>query len=412
MRVNPVQKQKPQTFGSASLFNLTSGLESNVLLNKAIFDITGSDIPWVIMANNEEERRERTNRGALSVMMVFISPLVALPFVNRFGMKYVSKLTPKLFDKQYNAVKLSNEYLTSAQKTKEGLEKLAQELKAQKKPVNLDVDDLLKRADNDYDKLRKKIINAKNIVLGFDMLMVSGVFGHIGFYNDWQTHRKTGRHGFSAEFNMADNAVIEQRAKKQEQIKKAKYIGFLSALAASGIVLPLVVRRGLGSSAKTNFIKRHGEIFDYKDAIFMSRWPMALSFVTAHVGVFLASRNASEMKDNAIRSSTAISIFFLGDLLLASLLGQLSDKVLGTKVINRHPKNKSILNGMLPPAKALKALENINDPKTKVIATAIFWFNFISLSILSGFIAPTIINRIIKKDVSADAQKVQTSRGK
>lgn len=407
MRVDYIKDHKKQSFGSASLFNLTAGLESNVLLNKAIFDITGADIPWVIMANNKEERRERTNRSILSVIMVFLSPLIALPFINRFGMRYVSKLTSKLFDKQYNAVKLSNEYLTSAEKTKEGLEILAKELREQKKPVNLDVKDLLKKADGDYDKLRKKIITAKNIVLGFDMLMVSGVFGHIGFYNDWQTHRKTGRHGFSAEFNMADSTVVEQRAKKQEQIKKAKYLGFLSALTASGVVLPLVVKHGLSSGAKTNFIKRHGEIFDYKDAIFMSRWPMALSFVTAHVGVFLASRNTSEMKDNAIRSSTAISIFFLGDLLLASILGQLSDKFLGTKVINRKPKNKNILYGILPPAKALKTLKNINDPKTKAISMTIFWFNFICLSILSGFIAPTIINKIVKKDVDADKAKLK-----
>lgn len=411
MRVNHVQNPKAQSFGSASLFNLTSGLESNVLLNKAIFDITGSDIPWVVMANNKEERRERINRGALSVLMVFISPLVALPFVNRFAMKYVVKLTPKLFHEQYNAVKLSNEWLKSEKETREGLDNLAKELK--EKNINLDIADLVKRAgEGGYESLRKKIISAKNIVLGFDMLMVAGVFGHIGFYNDWQTKRKTGKHGFSAEFEMADNEVVEKRAKKQEQIKKAKYIGFLSALTASGIVLPLVVRHGLSSSSKTNLIKKHGEIFDYKDAIFMSRWPMALSFVTAHVGVFLASRNTSEMKDNAIRSSTAISIFFLGDLLLASILGQLSDKFLGTQVINRTPKNKNILHGILPPAKALKTLKNINDPRTKAISTAIFWFNFIILSILSGFIAPAIINKIVKKDVSADVEKAKISTSK
>lgn len=402
-----------EAFRGITPYSLTAGLESNVLLNKAIFDITGSDIPWVIMANNDEERRERINRGLLSVMMVFISPIVALPFVNRFGMRYVSKLTPKFLHEQYNAVKLSNEFLTDAQKTETGLADLAKELK--KKNINLDIPALLEKAGGSYDNLRKKIINAKSIVLGFDMLMVAGVFGHIGFYNDWQTKRKTGQSGFSAEFEMADKKIVEERAKKQERIKKYKYAGFLTALAASGVALPLAVRHGLITTNKTKFakyIKSRGEIFDYKDAIFMSRWPMAISFITAHIGVFLASRNKSEMKDNAIRSSTAISIFFLGDLLLASILGQLSDKFLNTKVINRTPKNKNFLHGILPPAKRLKMLESIHDPKTKALATAIFWFNFVTLSILSGFIAPTIINKIVKKDVSLDEKKLKPEKNK
>lgn len=417
MKLNHVQNKQSQSFGSAALFNATAGLESNVLLNKAIFDITGSDIPWVIMANNKEERRERTNRGILSVIMVFLSPLVALPFVNRFAMKYVAKLTPKLFSKEYNAVKLSNEHLISAEKTEIGLKELAEKL-SEKLPTHepkIDFKYALEQVKGTnkekYDEIRKRIINAKNFVLGFDILMVSGVFGHIGFYNDWQTKKKTGQIGYSAELKMADKEIVEKRAKKQEKIMMLKYGGFLTALATAGIALPLAVRHGLSTNVETKFskyIKDRGEIFDYKDAIFMSRWPMAISFLAAHSGVFLASRNESEMKDNAIRSSVALSIFFLGDLLMASVLGQLSDKFLKTNIINRTPKNKNILHNILPPAHSLKALENLGNSKTKGIATAIFWFNFIALSGLAGFVVPSLINKIVKKDVSKDVEKANS----
>lgn len=394
-----IEKQK-QSFKGITPYSITSALESNTLLNKALFDLTGSDIPWIIMANNKDERRERINRGALSVAMVFVSPLVALPFVNRFAMRYVSKLTPKMFSKEYNAVKLSNKYLGSAEKTKEGLKELSKELKMDFSPV-------VKRVGGDYDKLRKKIITSKNIVLGFDLLMVAGVFGHIGFYNNLQTKKKTGRIGFSAELNMADKSVIEKRAKKQDDIMKFKYAGFLGVLGAVSVALPIAIKKGLSSSANTkfaNYIKQHAHNFDYKNAIFMARLPMALSFIAAHSGIFLASRNESEMKDNAIRSTSSISIFFLIDLISSSILGQLSDKIFKTNLIKREG-SKNILTRILPPVKSLKELSVNGNVKTKNAATGIFWFNFASLSALMGFGVPAMINKIVKKDVSKDANK-------
>lgn len=413
-----------QTFKGISPFLVTAGLEENVLLNKALFDVTGSDIPWVIMANNKEERRERINRGALSILMVFVSPLVALPFINRFAMKNVTGLTSKFFARQYNAIKLSNKYLKNAEATEAGLKILAKESSigfmektwcklTGKKPIEekLNIQELLANSNGSYDALRKKIITAKNIVLGFDLLMVAGVFGHIGFYNDWQTRKKTGQIGFSAEMEMADKSVIEKRAKRQEEIRKYKYAGFLTALAATSIALPIAIKKGMSSTKVnkfTKFIKEHASKFDYKDAIFMSRLPMALSFIAAHSGVFLASRNKSEMKDNAIRSSTSISIFFIGDLLLASLLGQTSDKLFKTKIIDRENKG-GFLNKVLPPVNSLKSMKNIADKRTKAVATGIFWFNFISLATLMGFIIPKMINKIVKKDVSKDAKTNQAS---
>lgn len=388
-----------QTFKGISPYGITTALEENILLNKALFDLTGSDIPWVIMANNKEERRERINRGALSVMMVFVSPLLALPFVNRFAMRNISGLSSKFFSKDYNAVKLSNKYLVNAKETKKGLKELSKELK-------IDFSHMLRKAGG-YEALRKKIATAKNIVLGFDLLMVAGVFGHIGFYNGWQTKKKTGQLGFSAELEMADKEIIEKRAKKQEEIRKIKYAGFLSVLAATSIALPIVIKKGLSSTKETKlvkYIKEHAPKFDYKDAIFMSRLPMALSFIAAHTGVFLASRNKTEMKDNAIRSTTSISIFFLGDLLLASLLGQASDKLLNTNIINRENKG-GLLNKILPPVKSLNALKATADRRTKGVATGIFWFNFVSLATLMGFIVPKMINKIVKKDVSKDVDK-------
>lgn len=391
---NTINNKQPQFRG------ITESVMGNIFLNKALFDLTSSDIPWVVMANNDEERRERINRSALSIGMVFVSPLIILPFVNRFAMKNIVGLTPKLFSKQYNAIKLSNKDLVSAEKTKAGLETLSKESKMDFTPV-------IEKVGGDYDKLRKKISTAKNIVLGTDLLLIAGSFGHIGFFNNWQTKKKTGQNGYSAELKMADKEVIEKRAEKYKRNEKIRYGAFLTALTALVVGVPMAIKHGLGSQSVnkfSNFVKKHGDKFDYKDAIFMSRLPMALSFLAAHFGIFMASRNNTERKDNVIRSSATLSIFFLGDILLASLLGRLSDKYLKTSLI-KHDNDKNLLNKILPPIKNLNEIKNTGPSKTDLlksvkIAKGIFWLNFAVLSGLMGVVTPYLINKIIKKDVS------------
>lgn len=389
-----IKSNKP-SFGG-----FTEMVMGNVFLNKALFDLTSSDIPWVVMANNKEERRERINRSALSVGMVFISPLIVLPFINRFAMKNIVKLTPKFNSKQWHAIKLQNMDLTSAEKTKAGLKKLENELKT-------DFNEIIKNVGGDYNKLRSKISIAKNIVLGTDLMMVAGSFGHIGFFNAWQTKKKTGQNGFAAELKMANKDVIENRAEKYKKTERLRYAAFLTGLAGLTIALPAAIKHGLTSqktSKLSTFIKKHADKFNYKDAIFMSRLPMALSFLTAHFGIFMASRNSTERKDNLIRSSSTLSIFFLGDLLLASILGRISDKYLKTDLVKRNGENK-IVNKILPPIKELKDLKTTSSLKSVKIAKGIFWLNFAILSALMGFITPYFINKLIKKEVNQDAGK-------
>ncbi len=79
------------------------------------------------MANNKEERRERINRASLSVGLNISSSFVVLPFVNKFAMNKIVNLTSEFSSKYYNAIRLSNKYLSSAEKTKEGLQELAKQ---------------------------------------------------------------------------------------------------------------------------------------------------------------------------------------------------------------------------------------------------------------------------------------------
>lgn len=420
--------EKQQTFNNIQqskhnphFKGFTDLMMSNVFLNKTLFDLTSADIPWVVMANNNEERRERFNRAALSVGIVFVSPLIFLPLVNRLAMKHIAKLTPEIFSKNYNAIRLSNKYLTSAEKTKEGLKELAKEplsssitkllnIKTKKNNTEkIDLDSLIASTGGDYEKLRKKIITAKNFVLACDFTLIAGIWGHIGFFNNLQTEKKTGQTGYSAELKMADKDIVEKRAAKYKRNEKIRYGIFAASLVGLIAGLPLAIRHGLISKSNnkfSNFIKKHSEKFDYNDAIFMKRLPLALACTGAHFGIFMASRNKTERKDNAIRSSTGLSIFFLGDVLLASLLGKVSDKLSGTKII-KYDNEKNFLNKILPPMKNLEELKASNSAKTIRNAKGIFWINFAFLSALLGVITPKIINKIVKKDVSEDVEKAK-----
>lgn len=384
-----------QSFKGMSPYSATAAFENNVLLNKAVFDVTCSDIPYVIMANNKEERRERTNRSILSFALVFASPLVLLPLINRFAIHKIAKLTPKLMSKEYNIIKLSNKHLTNAQKTKEGLVELSKELKIDFKPA-------LNKVGGDFENLRKKIITAKNIVLGCDLFLIMGTFGNIGFFNNWQTQKRTGQKGYSAEMKMADKSTVEKRAEKYDKSSGTRFKIFLGALAGVVLGVPLALKHGLSSNNSTKFIhfvKKHAEKFDYNNAIFMKRLPLAIGLIGAHTGIVLASRNNTELKDNAVRSSIPLALFFGGDIVMTSLLGKLSDKITGTKII-KPSKNK-----LLPLAYSLKELENTASKRTKNTAMGIFWFNFAFLSALIGFATPALINKMIKKDVSGDITK-------
>lgn len=388
-----------QTFKGITPYSITAGLESNVFLNKALFDVTGSDAPWVIMANNKEERRERLNRAMLSFGLIFVSPLVALPLINRIAMKNIA---PKILSKEWNAIKLSNKFLKSADETEKGLNELSKELK-------IDFSETVKKAGN-YEKLRKKIITAKNIVLASDFLLVTGTFGHIGFFNNKQTEKRTGQIGYSAEMSMADKEIVEKRAAEYKNKNSNKYKIFLATLSGLVVGVPLAIKRGLSAEKATKFstfIKNHAHKFDYNNAIFMKRLPLAISLGVAHFGINMASRNKTEAKDNAIRSLIPFAIFFGGDLFMASLLANISDKVLKTKITK--PKEKpNFLNKILPPIKSMKELTNISHKRTKNMAVGIFWFNFITLSALMGVATPYFINKIIKKDVSKDVESAKT----
>lgn len=178
-----------------------SYLDERVLLGKAVLDVVSLDAPQIIMANNNIERREKVNTALISFSFGYLSPLVTLPLTNRLAMKHIAKLSKSFTSKENNLIKISNKYLRNKNLTKQGIDEMSKKY---------DFKTVLEENNHDYEKIRKKLINAKNSVLSFDLLFTSGSIGSIGFFNNWQTKKKTNQDGYAAEFNMADRSVVER----------------------------------------------------------------------------------------------------------------------------------------------------------------------------------------------------------
>jgi len=384
------------TFKSRSL---AAFLDHRVQLNKAVLDLS-IDVPLVALANNSTERKEKLRRVSIGWTLAFLTPLITLPVTNRLALKYIAKLVKSPISKENRLIRLSNKYLVNSNETQKGIESLSKKYKT-------DFSEVIKNANGNYEKIRQKLINAKMSVLSFDYLFTASSLGCIGFLNNRITKKKTRQDGFSAEFKMADKDIIEKRAekyKKTEPARKAAFISVLALLTAS----PLLVKKGLSTNAKNKFadyIKKHASNFDYNDGLFMKRLPFFFVGIASYLGMTMASRNQTELKDNILRNSAYMGAYFGGDILIGSILANISDKLRKTNLL-KDDYNKTLFNRIFPPTKPLKELSG----KSKKTGSVLFWVNMVALGALAGFGVPYMINKMIKSDVSKDLKLKYTNK--
>lgn len=363
-------------------------LEENVMLNKALLDAS-VDVPFVCFANNDIERRERLRRVSVNYTLCFLSPFLTLPLTNRLAMRYIAKLTPKIFAKESSLIHISNKYLKDKEALKEGIKLLSEKEKT-------DYSKIIQSCGGDFEKLRKKIINAKNAVLGFDFLFSAGSVSGMAFLNNKITKDNTKMDGYSAEMELADKDTVEKRARKykaSEPIRKGITIGLIGALTA----FPLIINKGLASKKTTGFagfIKKHAHQFDYTRGIFMKRLPLLMFLTTGMTGVALASRNQTELKNNLLLNGSGLAVYFGGDILINSLLARFSDKFLKTKIIDKNAP-KTLKNKLLPPTIPIKNLKG----KSKKVASVNFFINLALLALSYGLGLPYAMNKIVRHDL-------------
>lgn len=391
MKIDRVQSDKFK-FGNIGI-STAAYLEENVFLNKALVDAS-FDIPFICLANNKIERQERIRRVGVNYSLAFLSPFITIPITNRLAMKYIGKLTPKIFAKESNLIELSNKYLTDANVFKKGLEILSKEKKT-------DYSKIINTYNGDYNAVRKRLVNAKNAVLSFDLLFSSASISAMAFCNNALTKKKSNMDGYSAEFELADKELVEKRAakyKKTEPLRKGIIASAIILLA----MLTLGIKKGLNSpniKGLSGFIKKNANMFDYTNGIFMKRLPFFLFMLLAYSGIALASRNKTELKNNLLSGSVATTVFFGGDIIINSILAKVSDKFLGTEILDKNAP-KTFMNKIIPRTIPIKNLKG----KSKSIAALNFFINLATLASVVGYGTPYLMNKIIRKDVEMDSK--------
>ncbi len=122
--------QKPVYTANKTAFkglgtSITSEVQNYAMLNRSLIDMFGVCIPWAIMTNNKDERREKIIRFSIGFAIPFLTPFIILPGLNKLAMRHIAKITKEFNSNDYKAIWLSNRFLKNPAETEAGLKDLA-----------------------------------------------------------------------------------------------------------------------------------------------------------------------------------------------------------------------------------------------------------------------------------------------
>lgn len=420
------------------LYNMSSYIQSNATLNRALMEVFGIEVPFTIMGNNKDEKIERAIRANLFVLASFIAPVVSMPLINKIFLKRAKLVDPNEKDKHF--FQISKEYLTKenpdylAEGFKNTAKDFAEEFKRTKKPIHKEIADYLEKIIKsnrftDLDALRKSLAKAHKNIFLTDFLIASLCAISIPWFSNFITEKRTKRVGYVGEFKIADKGYTDKMAEKHENLKKTK-IGISFAL-------PIIV--GLGLSKKLHdamihpekelgklgkYLKKNVNAFDYKNAIYMSRMGYLAVMVAGDLPAYmLACRDKHELKMRTTAWSFMLAMLFGGDYALNNIVGRFCDWKKGTKLMDDKDFTEA---GFFKRFRMdVNSLENLNKMSTELIsetalsrtkkyAHRMYWGNLALTAALLGFGLSAITNAHMRKDVKKDLEKLneQQNNGK
>lgn len=388
-------------------YDITAFIQSNTLLNRGLTNIGGCAIPNAIMSNTKEEALERLSMSALSVTFAFIMPLFLLPKYNKHFLAK-NKIVENFKNNEKRIIEVSKEYLTGTkEKLIEGIKKTGKELN-----VEEDFNNILERFKGKEDKLKEKLLKTHEQILRSDFISTGLLMGSIPWIATTITEHKTGRTGFSATYNM-----LEEKKESKEEKRKKKLLRLIGTLAFALIPGPLIskgITRGLISDKK-NIINSNPKNFEYTKGFSMSKTINATKWsMTGFLAKLPSSRDKYELKDKVFREGGTFLMFFGGDFLINNILGRMSDKFLGTKIMNDDKfkgKPQNFFKRFLMPIRNFRKIDNMKDvpidtiKKTKNIGALLYWISLLSNMAILGFGLPEFLNKMLKNSIEKDKLK-------
>ena len=404
-----------------NLYSATNFFESNNVANKGLMELGGYSVPGVIMANNKVEARERAEKAGLLFGFSMIAPLIFLPVLNKSFLR-LHGVSKSFKNGEGQLMQLSKKYLTKdSDYMIKGIKALKEDLKTKKgfKNTDIDFDNILNKFKGKEGELQKKLIKIHAKVLFTDLLLTGALTGSIYWMSNARTKKKTGREGFSAEFEMADKEHIEQKAQKFKEKSKNNFLKANSVLLLGALATALIFQKGMLKNG-SSFIKKHAEALDYTKGIYMSRAILALIMIIGDVpNTLLSSRDNEELKYNVIKNAALYGTFFGGDLVLNNLVARTLDKTCkNVNLINKEqlPKDASVWKKLTAPLYSMDEINKKKDwapevlNKTKKYKAGMFWANFAVITGFLGFGLPFLLNKMIKKNVDKEVSEGEAKR--
>lgn len=410
------------------LYNMSSYIQSNATLNRALMEVFGIEVPFTIMGNNKDERIERAIRANLFVLASFIAPVVSMPLINKIFLKKEGLDLKK--DK--HLLQVSKEYLAEEGKLKDGFENTAkdfvEQFKRTKKPIHKEIADYLEDAKKlfpDMKGLRNRLAKTHKNIFLTDFLIASLCAISIPWVSNFITEKRTNRVGYVGEFKIAGKDYTDKMAEKHESGKKTKI--------AISFALPILV--GLGLSNKLHnammhsedklgkfgkYLKKNINAFDYKNAIYMSRMGYMAVMVAGDLPAYmLACRDKHELKMRTTAWTFMLAMLFGGDYALNNIVGRFCDWKKGTKLMDdKGFENASFIKRFRMDVNGLDKLNKMSTEligeamleKTKKYAHRMYWGNLALTAALLGFGLSAITNAHMRKDVKNDLEKLNQQK--
>lgn len=414
-----------QTANLPNIYNLTSEIQKNTLLNRGILEIGGIALPQVAMSNNKDEALERAGLSGLFFTLSFLTPLIFIPFFNRIFLNK-SGIVKDFKGVEKKILYVSKKHLNKdAEKMVNGIKSTAIELdlaEKQKTTKHQEAFNRILERFPDKEELRKKLLKTHRNVYISDFLSTEWMLGAAPWACMEITEHRTKKKGFSAAFNLKENNVDD---KKYKADKHRKMIANAIVATIPALVIPRIVIRGIGQNHKAlmesknilkkgygallSTIKKKADCFDYTDSIYMSKTIFALMWLLGdYPNCLICARDKHEVKDKAIRFGVMNIMFFGGDFFINNILGRLSDKFAGTKIMQNDNNKKGFFKRFTLEIKNIKDLEKFKGPisqelkRTKTMSAVIYWASLLINMGLIGFGLPAFLNRMLRNDIAKE----------
>ncbi len=410
---------------SANLYNLTSRVQENTLLNRGILEIGGIAAPQVAMSNNKDEAIERAGLSGIFFGISFLTPFVLIPRFNKFFLKR-SGIVNDFKGVEKKILEVSKKHLTKDADTMvKGIRETADHLDTINKTTkHKEAFEKIINRFSDKEVLRQKLLNTHKNIHTSDFLTTEWMLGAMPWaimeFTEFRTHKK----GFSAAFKMKENTVDD---KKYQSDKHKKMLANAVVATVPAILAPRLISKGIGQNHKAliesknfikkgygnllEFIKKKADCFDYTNSIFMSKTIFALMWLLSdYPNCLICSRDKHEMKDKAIRYGFMNVMFFGGDFFLNNVMGRLSDKFAGTKIMKTEtlPKDAGFFKRFGMQMRNFKDLPNIEGlskkelNKTKNMSAGIYWASLLINMGIIGIGLPAFLNKMLRNDIEKE----------